>query len=50
MERALRLAVEYGISAYDAQYVTLAETLDCLLMTADKRLCRKFPKRCKGLG
>ena len=42
---ALKLAVVSGISAYDAQYVALAESLNCALVTEDKRLIEKFPNR-----
>ena len=42
---ALVLATTHGISAYDAQYVTLADGLNCVLVTEDKRLVQKFPGR-----
>ena len=35
-----------NISAYDATYVALAETLDCQLLTADARLSRAPGPRC----
>lgn len=38
----LRLASVRGISYYDATYVTLAEMLDCPLITADARLARRM--------
>lgn len=41
---ALELAITYDISAYDAQFVALAEELSVSLITADKRLLQKFPK------
>lgn len=34
----LRLAARHGLSYYDATYVALAETFDCQLITADRRL------------
>ena len=36
MRRAFEL--RDNVTAYDAVYVTLAECLDCLLVTADRRL------------
>jgi predicted nucleic acid-binding protein len=41
-ERALDLAMEYEISAYDACYVALAEHENATHVTADRRLVRKF--------
>jgi predicted nucleic acid-binding protein len=35
-----------NLSAYDASYVALAETLDCALLTADARLSRAPGLRC----
>ena len=35
---AVRVAAERGLSAYDACYVVLAETLGATLITADRRL------------
>ncbi|MBE2200134.1 MAG: type II toxin-antitoxin system VapC family toxin [Anaerolinea sp.] len=43
MSEALKLATSAGISAYDAQYLTLASALGCVLVTEDKRLVQKFP-------
>lgn len=35
---ALDIALAFGVTAYDAQYVALAEALDCQLITADHKL------------
>ena len=37
----LQLASLRGISYYDSTYVALAEMLDCLLITADRRLAQR---------
>jgi predicted nucleic acid-binding protein len=37
----LRLASLRGLSYYDATYVALAETLDCPLITSDRRLAQR---------
>ena len=39
----LRLVNETGHSAYDCEYVALAERLDSFLVTGDKQLCHLFP-------
>ncbi|MDZ7685695.1 MAG: type II toxin-antitoxin system VapC family toxin [Gammaproteobacteria bacterium] len=39
---ALSLAIETGISAYDAQFVCLAHSLETRLITEDKQLLRLF--------
>ena len=38
---ALRRASQYGLSYYDASYVALADSLECVLITADQRLVRR---------
>lgn len=43
-EKSLCCAVDSRISAYDAQYITLARTLNCLCITEDARLHKTFPK------
>jgi predicted nucleic acid-binding protein len=40
--RAFELAVDHGMSAYDALYVALAETRGCPLVSADARLLAKI--------
>ena len=42
-EKALCCAVNSRISAYDAQYITLARALSCPCVTEDARLCKTFP-------
>jgi predicted nucleic acid-binding protein len=41
----LRLAKDSGCSAYDCEFVALAEHLDVKLISEDAGLCRAFPKR-----
>jgi predicted nucleic acid-binding protein len=40
-ETSLRFAALYGLSYYDASYVALAEVLQCMLVTADRKLERR---------
>jgi predicted nucleic acid-binding protein len=40
---AFKLAVDAGITVYDAAYVVLAKRLDARLLTLDEELLRKFP-------
>ncbi|MDD5675969.1 MAG: type II toxin-antitoxin system VapC family toxin [Chitinivibrionales bacterium] len=42
-EKALCCAVDGTISAYDAQYITLARNLNCFCITEDARLCKACP-------
>ena len=39
----LRLAARSGCSAYDCEYVALAQDLEVRLVTADRPLLRAFP-------
>jgi predicted nucleic acid-binding protein len=43
MEAALNLAITNKISAYDAQFVTLAQTQNTRLVTEDRKLQKCFP-------
>lgn len=49
MLAVLRMAVRLGISAYDAQYAVLAETLGTRLVTEDRRLRAALPERAMSL-
>lgn len=40
---AMHLAVKLNISAYDAQYVALAQDLGTIVVTADRTLARRCP-------
>jgi len=46
---ALELAVREDISAYDAQYIVLAQTLDTVCITQDKVLLKRFPEMAKSM-
>lgn len=46
----LRLCKASGCSAYDCEYVTLADFLDLEFVTADKKLARAFPGRARLLS
>ncbi len=49
-QRVLQLVSDSDCSAYDCEFIALAEQLDTQLITADKKLLRAFPKRCMALG
>ncbi len=42
-EDVFELVARFGITGYDAQFVALAQELNCPLYTQDKELLRKFP-------
>ena len=46
----LRLSKESKCSAYDCEYVALAEFLDLMLVTADGKLAKAFPRRARLLS
>jgi predicted nucleic acid-binding protein len=46
----LRLSKESNCSAYDCEYVALAEFLDLVLVTADGKLAKAFPLRTRLLS
>lgn len=46
----LRMAADTGCSAYDCEFVVLAEYLDVPLVSADRRLVERFPGRAQPLG
>ncbi|MCX6997811.1 MAG: type II toxin-antitoxin system VapC family toxin [Kiritimatiellaeota bacterium] len=43
MKTVLQLALTHAVSAYDAQFVVLAELLGVALVTEDSRLKKRFP-------
>jgi len=44
MDDALINSVQFKISGYDAEYITLAQYQDLPLITLDKKLCNLLPK------
>ena len=46
-EDVFALVAKYGITGYDAQFVALAQELNCDLYTQDKELLEKFPQLAK---
>lgn len=49
-EAVLRLVARSKCSAYDCEFVALAEALDTLLVTEDKALLHAFPKHCRSFA
>ena len=50
MPAALQLAVSSEISAYDAQFATLAQSLGCWLITEDRQLLDKLPEQTRSMS
>lgn len=46
---SLELAARGGVSAYDAEFVFVAERLDLVLVTADRKLVAAFPGRVRSM-
>ena len=42
--QVLDLAIRFGCSTYDAEYVVLAKELNCSLLTFDRKLLQLFPE------
>ena len=49
MTRAFELSLELGISAYDAQFVALAEDANTVLVTEDRRLRKASGRRAMSM-
>ena len=45
MTLALHLALTHRVSAYDAQFIALAQSLNVVCLTEDRRLLKAFPHR-----
>ena len=50
MRLALELAARHRVSAYDAQYIALAQKLKVLCVTEDARLLKTFPTATRSLA
>ena len=48
-ERILKLVLASDCTAYDCEYVALAQDLNVLLVTTDKQVLRAFPKNAVSL-
>lgn len=48
-ERVFQLAIESGCTAYDCEFVVVAEQLGVPLVTADNALLKAFPQRTRTL-
>jgi predicted nucleic acid-binding protein len=45
----LELTARGGVSAYDAEFLFVAERLDLVLVSADRKLARAFPERVRSI-
>ena len=43
-DKVLDLAIRFGCSSYDAEYVVLTKELNCRLLTFDRKLLQLFPE------
>jgi predicted nucleic acid-binding protein len=50
LRKALRIAVQYQLSGYDAQFIALAQMLGVSCVTADRKLAAKVPQIVRWLG
>jgi len=48
-EAVMKLVFKPSCTAYDCEFVALAEALGTVLVTEDKALRKAFPKRCRSL-
>jgi predicted nucleic acid-binding protein len=49
-DAVLALVMQSNCSAYDCEFVVLADALATVLVTEDKALLRSFPKVCRSLA
>lgn len=45
--RILSLGKEFGVTAYDASYLALADSMQCAFLTADKKLLKSVGRKLK---
>jgi predicted nucleic acid-binding protein len=50
LRKALRIAVRYQLSGYDAQFIALAQTLGVSCVTADRKLAARVPHMTRWMG
>ena len=49
MPYTLSLAANYHLTAYDAQYIALAHSMDIVLITEDRKLRQVVPERARSM-